>query len=86
MAGLPGSQKISGCNNEVTVLQRRLQGWVPLSLPADVLWGLFLFVTHKFLPVGRNECVTNKNKPHRTTAGRLGSTVQFIFFAVGHAI
>ena len=36
---------------------------VALSLPADVLWGLF--VTHSFLPHGeRNEYVTNK--PHRT--------------------
>ena len=39
------------------------------SLPADVLWGLF--VTHSFLPDGRRpwgryECVTNK--PHRTSA------------------
>ena len=41
-----------------------------LSLPADVLWGLF--VTHSFLPHGpwgRNECVTNE--PQRTSAGRL---------------
>ena len=32
----------------------------PYSLkpPADVLWGWFFFVTHSFLPVGRNECVT----------------------------
>ena len=62
------------------------------SLPADVLWGLFLFVTHSFLPtdlssfisflihfssrisVRRNECVTNKNKPQRTSAGRLEKT------------
>ena len=42
------------------------------SLPADVLWSLFL--THSFLPrgpFGRSECVTNKNKPHRTSAGSL---------------
>ena len=41
-----------------------------LSLPADVLWGLF--VTHSFLPHGpwgRNECATNE--PQRTSAGRL---------------
>ena len=38
------------------------------SLPADVLWGLF--VTLSFLPTwGRNECVTNK--PHRVSEGRL---------------
>ena len=38
------------------------------SLPADVLWGLF--VTHSFLPPwGRNEYVTNE--PQRTSAGRL---------------
>ena len=37
------------------------------SLPADVLWGSF--VTHSFLPWGRNECVTNE--PQRTSAGRL---------------
>ena len=24
--------------------------------------------------MGRHECVTNKNKPHRTSAGRLGLT------------
>ena len=39
---------------------------VPISLPADVLWGSF--VTHS--SVGRNECVTNE--PQRTSAGRLG--------------
>ena len=42
------------------------------SLPADVLWALF--VTHSFLPHGRplrrNECVTNELQ--RTSAGRLG--------------
>ena len=38
------------------------------SLPADVLWGLF--VTHSFLPPwGRNEYMTNE--PQRTSAGRL---------------
>ena len=39
----------------------------------------FVFVRHAFISphgaphghVGRNECVTNKNKPHRTSAGRL---------------
>ena len=36
-----------------------------ISLPADVLWDLFLFVTHSFL------MRTNKNKPHMTSAGRL---------------
>ena len=42
-------------------------GYVPCSLPANVLWGSF--VTHSFLPGGRNECVTNE--PQRTSAGRL---------------
>ena len=37
------------------------------SLPPDVLWGSF--VTHSFLPHGRNECVTNE--PQRMSAGRL---------------
>ena len=45
-----------------------------ISLPTDVLWGLFLFVTHSFRSVGRNECVTNKNKPHRTSAGRVAES------------
>ena len=41
-----------------------------LSLPADVLWGLF--VTHSFLrhgPWGKNEYVTNE--PQRTSVGKL---------------
>ena len=37
---------------------------VVLSLPADVLCGLFLFVTQM-----RNECVTNKNPTGRLRGG-----------------
>ena len=51
---------MSGC------LIKRPKLW-QCSLPADVLWGSF--VTHSFLPHGRNECVTNE--PQGTSAGRL---------------
>ena len=48
------------------------------SLLADVLWGLFLSVTHSFL-------VTNKNKPHRTSAGRLTHSLSAFVETVGTA-
>ena len=54
---------------------------VARSLPADVPWGLFLLVTHSFLPtdlqpsfwasVNNRQAKTSRNKPHGTSAGRL---------------
>ena len=58
-------------NRDITMVKNSLTTPVTpvmlrISLPADVLWGLF--VMHSFLPHGRNEWA---GETHRTSAGRL---------------